>query len=74
MNLYRQAPKAPGIGLWGEGHFILNRHAAEILDSICEMFGIGPIDSGKKVGYYKKDKDISSKKGIYKPGGYYERL
>lgn len=62
MNLYRQAPQSTRHWLMGEGHFILNRHAAEILDSICEMFGIGPIDSGKKVGYYKKDKDILPKK------------
>lgn len=54
MKLCRQAPQSAHHWLMGEGHFILNRHTAEILDSICEMFGIGPIDSGKKVGYYKK--------------------
>ena len=53
MNLYRQAPQSTRHWLMGEGHFILNRHAAEILDSICEMFGIGPIDSGKKWGTIK---------------------
>ena len=40
--------------LVGEGHLILNRHADEILDSICSMFGMGMIDREKKVGYYKK--------------------
>lgn len=62
MRLCRQAPQSVSHWLVGEGHLILNRHAAEILDSICSMFGMGTIDREKKVGYYKKDKKILLKK------------
>ena len=54
MRLCRQAPQSVSHWLVGEGHLILNRHAAEILDSICSMFGMGTIDREKKVRYYKK--------------------
>ena len=60
MRLCRQAPQSVSHWLVGEGHLILNRHAAEILDSICSMFGMGTIDREKKVGYYKKDKKTYS--------------
>ena len=62
MRLCRQAPQSVSHWLVGEGHLILNRHAAEILDSISSMFGMGTIDREKKVGYYKKDKKILLKK------------
>lgn len=62
MRLCRQAPQSVSHWLVGEGHLILNRHADEILDSICSMFGMGTIDREKKVGYYKKDKKILLKK------------
>ena len=54
MELCRQIPQSVHHWLIREGHLILNRHVAEILDSICLMFGIRTIDSEKKVGYYKK--------------------